>query len=218
MCGRYTIDDGEEVVEMRKIFEKLRDYYSGTEEYRKVKRGEIFPTYTVPVIIPERSTNVDIIPMQWGFKPVQAGGRALINARSETVFEKPTFRESIRNRRCVIPANGFFEWANRPDENGKPKKQKYLIEHPESPTLFFAGIYDEKLELDHYDKPNSKKKLVHFVILTRESRGLVRSLHHRMPVTMAKRDILKWLNGGEKHIRELCTDLNIPEFKFRESY
>jgi len=208
MCGRYIIDDGGEAAEMRKIFDKLRDYYSDTEEYKKVKRGEIYPTDTVPVIIPEHSTNVDILPMQWGFRPVQTGGRALINARSETVFEKPTFRYSIKNHRCIVPANGFFEWANL--QGGG--KQKYLIKSADAPVLFFAGIYDKKPDMQ------AKKDLVHFVILTRESRGLLRSIHHRMPVTIAKRDILKWLNGRENHIRELCTDLNVPEFTFQQSY
>ena len=82
MCGRYIIEDGEDVTEMRKIFDKLESFYSDTKEFQNVKKGEIFPTDTVPVIIPERELNLDVVPMQWGFRPVQQGGRALINARS----------------------------------------------------------------------------------------------------------------------------------------
>jgi putative SOS response-associated peptidase YedK len=209
MCGRYVIEDGEEVVEMRKIFDKLKDYYSDTVEYQKVvKKGEIFPTDTVPIIIPERELNVDIVPMQWGFSPPRQQGRVLINARSETVFEKPTFREPIRNHRCVIPANGFFEWAKLPDG----KKQKYFISPAASQTLYFAGIYDKKIDF------KTNKELVHFVIITRESRGLIRSIHDRMPVTVAKRDILKWLNGRDNHVWEFFTDLNIPEYTFTQAF
>ena len=204
MCGRYVIED---VVEMRKIFDKLESFYSDTKEFQKVKKGEIFPTDTVPVIIPERELNLDVVPMQWGFRPVRQGGRALINARSESVYEKPTFRGSMQDKRCIIPSNGFFEWAKL--ENGK--KQKYLIKPTDSQTLYFAGIYDKKIDYD------TKKELVHFVIITRESRGIIRSIHDRMPVTVARRDILKWLNGRENHVREFFTDNNLQEYQFTQS-
>ena len=207
MCGRYTIDDSEDAVEMRKIFDKLKEYYSDTKEYYKVKKGEIFPTDTVPVIIPEYNLSIDVVPMQWGFRPVSHGGRALINARSETVFEKPTFKESMKDKRCIIPANGFFEWAKLPDG----RKQKYLIKSAVAQTLYFAGIYDKKVDY------KTKENLVHFVILTRESRGPLRSIHDRMPVSVAKRDIRKWLNGREEHLRELFTDLHVPEYTFTEA-
>ncbi|MCL2099902.1 MAG: SOS response-associated peptidase [Oscillospiraceae bacterium] len=208
MCGRYIIEDGEDVVEMRKIFDKLKGYYSDTVEYQKVKKGEIFPTDTVPVIIPERELSVDIVPMQWGFTPFNKNSRTLINARSESVFDKPTFREAVINRRCVIPANGFFEWERLQTGN----KQKYLIRPAASRTLYFAGIYDKKIDY------KTKKELVHFVIITREARGLLRSIHDRMPVTVAKRDILKWLNGNENNARGFFTDLNIPEYTFTQAY
>ena len=207
MCGRYVIDDGAEVSEMRKIFDKVKEYYGDTKEYQKIRKGEIFPSDTVPIIIPERSTNIDAVPMQWGFKPIKQGGRQLINARSESVYERPTFREAIKNQRCVIPANGFFEWANL--ENGV--KQKYLIK-TDAPTLYFAGIFDKKV--DYVER----KELPHFVILTRESRGLLRSIHHRMPVTVPRRDILKWLNGDERHVREIFSDDNVPEYTFEKSF
>lgn len=207
MCGRYVIEDSKDVVEMRKIFDKLEKYYSNTTEFQKVKKGEIFPTDTVPVIIPEHSLNVDIVPMQWGFKPFNQNGRALINARSESIFDKPTFKHSMKDKRCIIPANGFFEWANFPDG----KKQKYLIQSAASKTLYFAGIYDKKPD------PKTKKDLVHFVIITRESRGLMRSIHNRMPVAVAKRDILKWLNGDERHVQEFFSDLYMPEYVFQQS-
>lgn len=208
MCGRYLIEDGEEVVDMRKIFDKLELYYSNTEEYIKVKKGEIFPTDTVPVIIPEHDTKLDVLPMQWGFRPVKHGGRALINARSETAFEKPTFREPMINKRCIIPANGFFEWQTDPSG----KKQKYLIKPAASPLLYFAGIYDRKPDL------SAKKDLVHFVILTQDSYGPIRSIHHRMPVAIAKRDVLKWLNGRENDVRELFAASSFTEYKFSQAF
>ena len=207
MCGRYIIDDSEEVIEMRKILDKMTQFYSDTKEFWKVKTGEIFPTDTVPVIIPEQRLNVDIVPMQWGFRPVVQKGRALINARSESIFEKPTFKQSIKDKRCVIPANGFFEWAKNPGG----KKQKYLIQPTESQTLYFAGIYDRRVDY------SAKKEIVNFVIITREARGLLRSIHDRMPVTVTKRDILKWLNGDAGHVREFFTDRNLPEYRFMQA-
>jgi len=202
MCGRYIIDDSGDIVEMRRIFEELKKHYSDTVEFQNVKRGEIFPTDTVPVIIPEKDLRIDAVPMQWGIKGYN--NNLIINARSEGVYQKRMFRESIKNKRCIIPSNGFYEWAKLQN-----KKEKYLIRPADAPMLYFAGIY-EKLP----DPTEQGKEQVRFVIITKESRGLIRSLHERMPVTVERRDILKWLNGDIGNIDEIFTDTRIPEYTF----
>ena len=202
MCGRFVIDDSGDIVEMRKILEKLREHYNDTVEFQNVKRGEIFPSDTVPIIIPERELKIDAVPMQWGIKGYN--GSLVINARSEGVYDKKMFKDSIVNKRCVIPSNGFFEWAKLQD-----KKEKYLIKPVNSPMLYFAGIY-EKLP----DPFIPGKEQVRFVIMTREARGTIRSLHSRMPVTVERKDILKWLNGNKTNIDEIFTNQSIPEYNF----
>ena len=202
MCGRFVIDDSGDIAEMRRIFDELRKHYSDTVEFWNVKTGEIFPSDTVPIIIPERESNIDAVPMQWGLRGYN--GSLVINARSEGVYEKKMFRDSILNKRCVIPANGFYEWARLYD-----KKEKYLIKPAYSFMLYFAGIYEK---LPDPKAPNGEH--VRFVIMTRESRGLIRSLHSRMPVTVERKDILKWLNGNKSHINDIFTDGRIPEYTF----
>ena len=202
MCGRFIIDDTDNIAEMRRIFEELKKHYSDTVEFQNVKKGEIRPTDTVPVLIPEREFKMDAVPMQWGIKGYN--DTLIINARSEGVYQKTIFKDSIKNKRCIIPSNGFFEWAKLQNT-----KEKYLIQPINTHMLYFAGIY-EKLP-DPIDKD---KDQVRFVIITREARGLIRSLHERMPVTVARKDILKWLNGNENHVKEIFTDLQIPEYTF----
>ena len=202
MCGRFVIDDSGDIAEMRRIFEELREHYTDTVEFQNVKRGEIFPSDTVPIIIPEKELKIDAVPMQWGIKGYN--GNLVINARSEGVYQKKMFKDSIVNKRCVIPSNGFFEWARLQD-----KKEKYLIKPANSPMLYFAGIY-EKLP----DPTVKGGEQVRFVIMTREARGTIRSLHERMPVTVERKDILKWLNGNKTNIDEIFTNPAIPEYNF----
>ena len=202
MCGRFVIDESDSIADIRRIFEELKKHYGDTVEFQNVKRGEIFPTDTVPVIIPKAEEYLDSVPMKWGFK--RYDDKLIINARSEDVYKKIMFRDSIINKRCVIPSNGFFEWAKLYD-----RKEKFLIRPAHSPMLYFAGIY-EKLP----DPAIPGKEQIRFVIMTRESRGHIRSLHHRMPVTVERKDIQKWLNGKEQHINEIFTDPKNPEYIF----
>ena len=208
MCGRFVIDDTDEIREMRQIFEELKKHYSDTVEFRNVKKGEIRPTDTVPVIIPEKELKIDAVPMQWGIKGYN--DTLIINARSEGVYEKKIFRESIANKRCIIPSNGFFEWTKiQNNPNSQNKKEKYLIQPSHTSMLYLAGIY-EKLR----DPVDPGKEQVRFVIMTREARGLIRSLHSRMPVTVERKDILKWLNGNKSDITEFFFDTNAPDYTF----
>jgi putative SOS response-associated peptidase YedK len=208
MCGRFVIDDSGDIAEMRKIFEELKKHYSDTVEFQNVKRGEIFPSDTVPVIIPENNLIIDAVPMRWGFEGYN--NRLVINARSEEIYEKRMFRDSILNKRCIIPSNGFYEWARN---QSSQRKEKYLIKPAHSPMLYFAGIYEKIPNPNPLAKEN-EKELVRFVIMTREARGLIRSLHHRMPVTVERKDIRKWLNGGKSDIAEIYTDPANPEYTF----
>ena len=202
MCGRFVIDDSGDIEEMRKIFDDLKKYYSDTLEFLNVRRGEVFPTNTVPILIPKMELKIDTVPMQWGLKGHK--DKIYINARSETVYETKTFRDSIQNKRCVIPCNGFYEWAKLRDA-----KEKYLIEPTATPMLYLAGIYEKRL-----DPMLPGKEQIRFVILTRESRGLIRSLHHRMPVVVERRYILKWLNGEKSDVEDFFLDTTAPDYKF----
>jgi len=204
MCGRFVIDDSGDVAEIRKIFEELKKHYGSTVEFQNVKAGEIYPTDTVPVIIPAEEMRIDAVPMQWGIIN-RRDNSLVINARSEGVYGKAMFKESIINKRCIIPSTGFYEWAKLDQYN---KKEKYLIKPARTPMLYLAGIYTK-----FRDPSVPNKEHVRFAVMTREAMGYVRSLHTRMPVTVERKDILKWLNGGPDNINEIFNG-QMPEYAF----
>ena len=170
MCGRYYYSDKGADSKNEVLIAMMEKYYRG-----KYKTGEIFPGDTVPAVI-ERSGKLLPVPATFGF-PGLSGGKLLINARSETAAEKPAFAESLRQRRIILPANGFFEWSR--DE----KRAKYRFSVESARTIYLCGLY----------------RLVdgapHFVILTRAANDSMRSTHDRMPVI-----------AGEDQVRPYLTD------------
>ena len=125
--------------------------------------------------------------LQWGEIPSwarnQPGARRLINARSETVLEKPTFQDAFRQRRCVIPVNGWFEWVR---ESGQ--KTPYWI-RPEATEVFsLAGIWESG--------GTSPGAVGSFVILTRQAAPGIADIHHRQPVILEGEGLEAWLKPG----------------------
>ena len=169
MCGRYnfTVEQSEEIQE---ILEKLNAKFQG----KKAREGEIFPTNTVPIMREEKG---EISPVfgHWGFPMYQKKG-VIINARSETAFEKRTFRESLVHRRCVIPSTGFYEWDH--------EKRKFLFRIEGTNALYMAGLYTF-----HKDE-------MHFVILTTKANESIQEVHTRMPLVLKKEEIQAWILEG----------------------
>lgn len=182
MCGRYSLffDDeyDHEISEMMKL---IKSKYGQID----VKSGEIFLTNTAPVLV-EQNSSVTPVPYKWGFPNFRNKG-VIINARAETAEEKKTFKDSLLNRRCVIPSTGFYEWDK--------SKQKYLFNLPESRILYMAGFY------------NFFKDEPRFIILTTSANSSVSSIHHRMPVVLEKQQIEDWITDTDKAVSILH---NIP--------
>lgn len=166
MCGRYYIDD-ETSREIRKLLAQLDAKFQG----RKSKRGDIAPTNQAPILI---GSNNEIQPdlFTWGF-PNFKGSGVIINAKSETAFEKKMFRESLLSRRCIIPANGFYEWNKN--------KEKIYFTQPDSDIIYMAGIY------------NTFKDECRFVILTTGANLSMANVHDRMPLILQKDQLQPWL-------------------------
>ncbi|MBN2835607.1 MAG: SOS response-associated peptidase [Candidatus Delongbacteria bacterium] len=181
MCGRYFIEDftEEEVQEYYDILDEIDRSIKSNKESKVKTRGEIFPSDIVPVIANNKEKIVRAFPMQWGYKPFQEGGQLLINARSETASEKATFKRSMRERRCLIPASSYFEW-----ENQAGGKVKHAIQPIDKQFFFMAGLY--RLE--------SEKDIPVFTILTRDATPDIKFIHHRMPVILPKGARNDWLN------------------------
>lgn len=113
-------------------------------------------------------------PLLWGF-PGFDKGKLLINARAESVKDRPTFADSFAERRCVLPAAGFYEWDR--------KKEKVIFTVPESKILYLAGIYRP------YGEENR------FVILTREANASMAPVHDRMPLILSRGEVGPWVRG-----------------------
>lgn len=166
MCGRYnfTVEQSDEVME---ILEKLNAKFQG----REVRTGEIFPTNLAPVLIQEKK-EVLPVPCIWGF-PKYDGKGVIINARSETAFEKRTFRDSLLNRRCIIPSTGFYEWDST--------KRKFLFRMEGTNALYMAGLY-----MYYGDE-------MRYVILTTGANESMQEVHTRMPLVIPRKEIETWI-------------------------
>jgi putative SOS response-associated peptidase YedK len=132
--------------------------------------------------------------VRWGFVPSWAKeiqpGKPLINARSETILEKPSFRNAIRRRRCLIPADGFYEWEG--DVPGK--KKPWYIHRPDQYLMAFAGIWE------HWMGPDGSE-LETAAIITTLANALVETIHPRSPVVIHAEDFETWLDVKSEDMR-----------------
>lgn len=188
MCGRYCIEIDEE--ELREIVNEAEKNIREKE----IKTGEIYPTNTAPVITFDGDKPKPEA-MEWGFPNFRSKSGVIINARAETVLEKRTFRDAVLNRRCIIPATGFYEWK----DVGTKKKDKYLFTLPSSNILYMAGLYSI------YD---GVKK---FVIITTSANDSMQDIHNRMPIVLQSNAIDNWVldtNAALEILQTVPPDLN----------
>ena len=166
MCGRYQFT-AEQSAEIQQIIQGVQERVG-----RKIKTGEICPTDQAPVL---RNTADGINPdiLTWG---VPVKGKPVINARVESVIEKPLFRGSVEQRRCVIPSSGFYEWD--------PRKQKYLFRLFGEDSLYMAGIYQEQQGTECY------------CVLTTAANNSMLPVHNRMPLVLKRNQIVPWLRDN----------------------
>ncbi len=147
--------------------------------------GDIRPGERAPAIIMGRSKPL-IVPMTWG---IQGKSGLIINARKETIWEKPSFRHLIQNRRCLLPASCFYEWDS--------EKHKATLSGKDDETLFLAGVYQAEPEGGR------------FVIITAPADETVRPIHDRMPVRIPKALIDEWLSNAA-HAKEILESAKVP--------
>lgn len=164
MCGRYYVDD-ETAREIEKLVRDL------DRKLQIERTGDVFPAQNA-TIIKGQEHHLAAEQMRWGF-PGFEKGKLLINARAETALERPTFRESVQDRRCIIPARGFYEWNK--------SKEKFTFERKETPVLFMAGCY------------NRYEGQERFVILTTDANSSVAPVHNRMPLILEPEELKDWV-------------------------
>lgn len=152
--------------------------------------GEICPTDAAAVIATDRNRRRGVFPMIWGFS-VGSLSAPVVNARTETAAEKPTFRESWLCRRCVIPASHYFEWEHYKTPRGKTKTgDKYAIKPKGAPVTYLAGLY-------RFERRNGVSLPV-FTVLTREPSTELAAIHDRMPLMLPESAVDEWISPEGK--------------------
>lgn len=177
MCGRYSLAP-DESAEIMKIVREVQNRFGAAS----IRTGEIFPTNPAPVLMAEEGSGPAPRPLVWGF-PGFKGKGVIINARGETALDKPMFRKSVLERRCVVPTTGFYEWDK--------SKQKFLFRLPESGTLYLAGLW------------NSFAGEERFTILTTAPNDTIINVHDRMPVLLRPEDLEPWLRDTAMAVERL---------------
>ncbi|MFQ5501116.1 MAG: SOS response-associated peptidase [Phycisphaerae bacterium] len=186
MCGRFTLIQPEEV----DLIDEIEDL---PEEMKP--RYNIAPSQPVLVIRPDSSTGgLTAGMLVWGLIPSWADdrriGARLINARSETVAEKPSFRGAFRQRRCLIPADGFYEWQSI---TGSREKRPHYIRRPDARVFLFAGLWER------WSPKAGGAAVESCTILTTEANERIRSIHNRMPVILSAGAGRRWIDPNQTH-------------------
>lgn len=180
MCGRYTLAKGEG----RWEFAHLRVEWKGPQRFN------IAPSQFAPIIRLENGLPV-VRELKWGLVPAwskdAAGGARLANARGETVASKPSFRAAFRSRRCVVPADGYYEWQSL----GRAK-QPWRFVRPDGGWLMLAGLWERWSDPA---RPADSSALETFSLITTTPNGVAAAVHDRMPVLLADAEVEVWLNA-----------------------
>ncbi len=181
MCGRFArINTAREIKE---------EFNLDQIEIELPPSYNIAPTQDVAVIVENGQSKLTA--MRWGLIPYWAKdesiGSKLINARGETVDEKPSFRHSFQKRRCLIVANGFYEWQHRGKE-----KIPFFIHLKEKKLFCFAGIFDNWKSLEG-------ESITSCSIITTDASQDLKTIHPRMPVILKREDFSVWLKNSNPH-------------------
>jgi putative SOS response-associated peptidase YedK len=193
MCGRFLLIAP---------VEALRRLFAVADSPNLMARYNIAPTQQAAVVrLKPADGGRELVLLRWGLVPSwakdPATGASLINARADTVAVKPSFRAAFQMRRCLVPADGFYEW--QAPVSGKGAKQPYLIrrraEDPAQGTFAFAGLWE------HWQ--GAGQAIESFAIVTTDANAALKPIHHRMPVIVDARDYTAWLDPGNKRASDL---------------
>jgi putative SOS response-associated peptidase YedK len=186
MCGRYLAITEDDFGYMKNIVDYVSDKYKDSN----VAKGEIFPTNNIPVIYSYNGKKI-LSAARWGF-PGFKKSAVIINARAETVAEKPMFRDLFATKRCIVPARGYYEWLTHEDKS----KTKYLITVEEKTLVYMAGLYNMF---------TNENNIVYAatVIITTDANSDIAFIHNRMPVVLTDDSVNKWLDKKTANINSL---------------
>ncbi len=204
MCGRFTLRASASV---------LAEQFAVFDVAPIGPRFNIAPTQAVPVVRMsprEREPQRELVALRWGLIPSWAKdaaiGNRMINARAETVAEKPAYRAAFRRRRCLVPADGFYEW-----QRAGNRKQPYFIHMRDDGPFALAGLWESWEGPDH-------SGIESFTVLTTEPNEVVEPIHNRMPVILNQSDYGLWLDSAVQEPGVLAPLLVPYRAELMESY
>jgi putative SOS response-associated peptidase YedK len=204
MCGRYALSSNAQDI-------ALEFDAAGKSEAFLPADWNIAPTKKIYFVNASDQEGKDrkIEIGSWGLVPSWSKdatrAASTINARVESVSEKPSFRSAFKSRRCLVPANGYYEWATE-GGNFKPK-QPFYISNQNQALLPMAGLYEE------WVNPQSGEILTSVSIITRESTGEIAKIHHRMPVILPAERWSQWLSAdslNKDQVNDYLDLLDLP--------
>jgi putative SOS response-associated peptidase YedK len=203
MCGRYRLS------RRKQIIEEYFDTSSWDDDWEP--RYNIAPTQAVPVVRQHPTEPVrQISLMKWGLIPHWAKETSIaastINAKSETAAEKPAFRDPLKFRRCLIPADGFYEW-----KRDGTAKQPYCFEVNDGELFAFAGLWDGW-------KDTSGNWIKTCSILTTKPNAVTATVHDRMPVILDRESYDLWLDPGMQNVAAISELLKPYDAQLMRSY
>ncbi|HKJ33794.1 MAG TPA: SOS response-associated peptidase [Balneolales bacterium] len=191
MCGRYTLYS--EKGEIEEIFNVQSDEDDLFQSNYNVTPGTINPVILMP-----RPNVRDIAGFKWGLIPSWADdqriGYKMINARSETLLEKSSFHKPFQRQRCIVPANGFYEW-----QTIYKQKTPFYVRTLDQNLLGFAGLYEI------WESKDKKEVIYSYTIITTEANALLQPLHDRMPVILEKKNYDHWLDPVNSNTDDLLS-------------
>lgn len=178
MCGRYTLTNTSQLSLRFDLDKKVEDL---------PPRYNVAPSQTVPVVVGTAHGH-ELRWMRWGYPPSRRVGEELgpppINARAETLSDRPLFRQALTLRRCLIPADGFYEWQQIP---GARMRQPYYIRLRSGDLFAFAGLYAESRDAEGNPAPGC-------AIITTTPNSLMAPIHQRMPAILERAREVDWLD------------------------
>lgn len=185
MCGRYVILSPPDA---------MRQVFGYAEQPNFPPRYNVAPTQPVPVVILESGARHFRL-MRWGLIPAWVKDprqfSLVINARAETVLDKPAFKNAMKRRRCLLPADGYYEW-----HQSEGRKRPFYIRPRDSALMAFAGLAET------WVGPNGEE-LDTVAIVTTAAHGDLATLHSRVPVTIAPEDYARWLDGNATDVAKV---------------
>lgn len=183
--------------------EDVKDFIKNDMIKELVSSYNIAPTLAVPTLL----NNGNYLYAHFGYLPSWAKNRTSmnINARSESIYEKQTFRDSFKTRRCIIPINGFFEWKIEDKE-----KRPYFVKDLKADYFAVAGVWDEWFD------STLNMKIVTVALITCDANDKLSQIHHRMPVVLDKKDYKTWLYS--ENLAEVIKLFKIYRSEFIDIY